>query len=157
MMGRTIIQPIGPLYGDVVNGTVFGRPNGSIYVPSTNTISLTIPDTAGYIRKRGGFNNIVDSCNSSGTLVKIHVIAESQDVAANVQIQVSTANTFLDDDTVSVNRTAGVFNEEFTALAIDATDFTITSGTTYYVRAVLMNNNTPVATSETKEVEGWEA
>jgi hypothetical protein len=34
---KTIIQTIGPLYGEVVNGSVFGQPNGSIARPSQNT------------------------------------------------------------------------------------------------------------------------
>lgn len=33
---KTIIQTIGPLYGEVVNGTVFGQPNGDIARPIPN-------------------------------------------------------------------------------------------------------------------------
>lgn len=40
---KTIIQTIGPLYGEVVNGTVFGQPNGSIAVPSPKSeLKLTL-------------------------------------------------------------------------------------------------------------------
>lgn len=45
---KTIIQTIGPLYGDVVNGSVFGQPNGSIARPVPNsTPSITIAGDSG--------------------------------------------------------------------------------------------------------------
>ena len=37
---RTIIQTIGPLYGEIVNGSVFGQPNGSEAIPAGPYIEL---------------------------------------------------------------------------------------------------------------------
>lgn len=45
---KTIIQTIGPLYGEVVNGSVFGQPNGSEARPAPNTsASVTISGVSG--------------------------------------------------------------------------------------------------------------
>ena len=156
-MGRTIIQPIGPLYGEAVNGTVFGRPNGSIYVPATNTIRVIIPSDGYYVRKRSGDNTAIDLCTSTGVTRRISVNAESQDVTSYVQSQISDANTFLDDDTASRTYAAGMFNGQLIAVAGLAGSFTITSGTTYYIRLVLKNNGESIATSDVIEVTGWES
>ena len=39
---RTIIQTIGPLYGESVNGSVFGQPNGSVARPAPNVSASVI-------------------------------------------------------------------------------------------------------------------
>jgi hypothetical protein len=45
---RTIIQTIGPLYGEIVNGTVFGQPNGSEARPIPNVApSVTLSGDSG--------------------------------------------------------------------------------------------------------------
>lgn len=45
---KTIIQTIGPLYGEVVNGSVFGQPNGSVARPQPNTApSITLSGNSG--------------------------------------------------------------------------------------------------------------
>lgn len=157
-MPRTIIQSIGPLYGEDVNGTVFGRPNGSIFVPSTNTISLTFPAGVSYIRKRSGSPTDIDSCRSNGVVSRGVVVAEAQDLASFVVIQVCDSADFDDDDNIA-SRTfgAGLFNFQPAGLANGAGDYTITDGATYYVRAVLMaSTGVPVAVSEVVEMTGYE-
>lgn len=49
---RTIIQTIGPLYGEVVNGSVFGQPNGSVARPPQNAaVTAVISGTNGKLTK----------------------------------------------------------------------------------------------------------
>ena len=151
-MAKTIIQTIGPLYGDVVNGTVFGRPNGSVYVPPTNKIVFSVPTGYEYIRKIG---NNVRVCNSSGSTGNASFVAESQDIASYVQIQLSDSSDFT--TYTSRNLSAGLFNTNGLGTLVISADFTVTDGTSYYVRAVLMaSTNVPVATSEVVTVTGVE-
>lgn len=159
-MGKTIIQTIGPLYGEVVNGTVFGRPNGSIYVPIANTISVSEPGNK-YIRKdtsADGKSYYYVLCNASGVIQwnnLIKAVAESQDIQNYIELQVSDSSDF----TTFYQRdiTAGQFNIQQTYVAgpsaVELPD--IVQGDTYYIRAVLMSaGGVPVATSSTIEVEG---
>lgn len=155
-MPRTIIQSIGPLYGETVNGTVFGRPNGSIFVPSTNTIVLSFPTGATYIRKRAGSPNDIDSCDSLGSSVgkRGTATAQAQDLASYIVSQVSDDEDFA--TYVSRSYPAGQFNLTLLGLASSAADFTITDGATYYVRAVLMaSTGVPVSVSEVFEMTGY--
>ena len=147
-MGRTIIQPIGPLYGEVVNGTVFGQPNGSKYVPKTNTITVT-GDT-GYIAEFliNGASR-VRWCNSSKVAKYINVVAESQDPASNIRFVLASDS---DLNTVITYRdiTAGLFNISPTDIVHNTS---ITGGSTYYVAVQLVNNGDVLASS-VYEVEG---
>lgn len=69
---KTIIQTIGPLYGEIVNGTVFGQPNGSIAVPNNPIPTLNVQVIAanqfvkGEAREGGGYD--WKSCNSDGVV-----------------------------------------------------------------------------------------
>ena len=156
-MGRTIIQPIGPLYGEAVNGTVFGRPNGSIYVPPSNNISVKFPDNMFYVIYRSGRNYF---CNSEGNTAVYDAdgarlypvaIANSQDTASYMFIELSETDEFTTSEGRSLG--AGVFN--FSISRVNTTGIEVTDGTTYYFRAVLMSSTgVAVATSETYEVTG---
>ena len=80
----TIVQDYGPIYGEVVNGTVQGRPNGSVYVPLSNTISLSIQDL--YIK----LDTNIFVCNDQGNRkYTANVVAQSQDLASNINIEVA--------------------------------------------------------------------
>ena len=150
-MGRTIIQPIGPLYGEAVNGTVFGRPNGSIYVPSDNTISISTTATKIQNITAGGIK-YTQTCNASGTAIAINMIAVAQDVASYIQLQIAEDSDFNTYD--FYNAVAGDFNTtKSTILQTNLSD--IVSGYSYYVRAILMSGTgVPVATSDVIELEG---
>ena len=155
-MAKTIIQTIGPLYGEVVNGTVFGRPNGSVYVPSANRIAVSLPDASRYIAVIG--TNYTLS-NSAGTPVVappngLAIVAESQDLQNYIVTQVSLSGDFATIEG-SRARTAGQFNLNIAYIAQGADLAPIEDETTYYVRAVLMSaGGDPVATSEVIEVTG---
>ena len=149
----TIIQSYGPIYGEVVNGTVQGRPNGSVYVPLSNIIELSIGDNAKYVKKVG--TKFIGLCTSTGTDAYARVVAQAQDLASCVQLQVSETSEF----TTYYRETssAGLFSVRTKTLAGNATDLTIVEDTTYYVRAQLMaSTSVPVATSEVVEVVGVE-
>lgn len=141
-MGKTIIQTIGPLYGEVVNGTVFGRPNGSVFVPNSNTITATLDEEYRYIYKANA--NTWRICDENMQVLKdIEYVAESQDIASNIQVDL-----FSDSDLTTrvAYRTlpAGQFNGTLRNLTSSET---VTDGETYYLRLQLVNNNVPVATS----------
>lgn len=155
-MGKTIIQTIGPLYGEVVNGTVFGRPNGSIYIPSANVISLEIPAGREYVRNSGQYIVI---CSSTGNISwsdpnqQLHIVAESQDLANYVSIELAEDSDFT-TLVGTANLTAGSFNVRAVAILI-GTEYEIENGTTYYLRAVLYSGSgVAVAVSSSKEVAG---
>ena len=154
MGGRTIIQPIGPLYGEAVNGTVYGRPNGSIYVPPTNTITLNIIDNYEYIRSgTGAYAKFAYPCDSQGNIppAKVETIAESQDNAAYIAVQVSDDSDFSTYDETTAP--AGMFNRKASSFVNNLTNVTLVDGSTYYVRAVLYaGTGVPVAYSEIKEL-----
>lgn len=152
-MAKTIIQTIGPLYGEVVNGTVFGRPNGSIFVPAVNTIKLFL--SSEYIKNgAGAYSAYVYPCTSSGATVPngVKVVAESQDTAAYMALQLADNSDFTSAQESIIN--AGIFNNTGFALIANGT-LTIVNGTKYYARAVLYASaGVPVAVSDTVELTG---
>lgn len=156
----TIVQEYGPIYGEVVNGTVQGRPNGSVYVPISNSISIDIPEVHRYIRSRPSTvptKYDLTICNSSGvtnwSLNRCEIVAISQDLANNIQIQVSDSADF-SNIVGTYDRTAGLFNLSGVYLAATISVDPIEADASYYVRAVLMANGTPVATSTSIELVG---
>ena len=152
----TIVQDYGPIYGEVVNGTVQGRPNGSVYVPLSNKIKITV-DGADYIRiVISGGNYNLNPCNSTGSVVgpAVHTVAESQDLSSYMRKEVYS-DSDLTTLIASANITAGNFNSSTWSMCPATSDTVIVNGDTYYCIAKLMNNGTPVATSEVVELTGW--
>lgn len=152
-MAKTIIQTIGPLYGEVVNGTVFGRPNGSIFVPSVNTITATIPNEYVAVAQSGSRYYLVIS-NASGVRVgSVSLVAQSQDLANYMAWEFADNADFTDSTVFS--STAGIFNINDTSLGRVSADFTITDGSTYYLRGVLFaSTGVPVAYSDVFTLTG---
>lgn len=152
-MAKTIIQTIGPLYGEPVNGTVFGRPNGSIFVPSVNTITATIPDEYVAVTQSGSRYYLVISNNLGVRVGSVTRVAQSQDNANYMAWEISKNSDFSTSDVF--NSTAGIFNSTDTSLARVTADYAITNGQTYYLRAVLFaSTGVPVAYSETFTLTG---
>lgn len=156
-MAKTIIQTIGPLYGEVVNGTVFGRPNGSVYVPSANTVKLTL--SSAYRFARNANSTTVCICSSAGAIPWVNaenmarVVAESQDIANYIEYELAEDSDF---NTIigTVAQNAGIFNVSEIYL-VRYSEYTIVNETTYYLRARLMSaSGVAVATSDTIEIEG---
>lgn len=151
----TIVQDYGPIYGEVVNGTVQGRPNGSIYVPLSNTITASIREVSRYIKKKN--STTVTICKSDGTVSSgydvVRFVANAQDLSSYVRIFVYS-DALLTTLVSSRSRAAGYFNG-YTAETYFADGMTdIDEGETYYVVAALCNNGVPVATSAGIEVTG---
>lgn len=156
-MGKTIIQTIGPLYGEAVNGTVFGRPNGSIYVPNTNSITLEILESFRYLKKFGNnfrFTNASDSQADTSKLVAI-----SQDTSAYMRLEIATDEEMehivaQGGQTLTRNFGAGFFNALFNYIGTKSA-IEIEDGTTYYARGALMSaTGVPVAVSTVIPVVG---
>lgn len=95
---RTIIQTIGPLYGEVVNGSVFGQPNGSVAVqPSgpSNPNTLTITNKPGYIVgvPTTGGKYTITFCDSGGETVATPLtIAATSNVDFRIYVGVTIGN-----------------------------------------------------------------
>lgn len=155
-MGRTIIQPIGPLYGEAVNGTVFGRPNGSIYIPPTNTIEVSIKTGSNYLYKSSG-NYIFTNSGGVRDDAAFSINAQSQDTASYIQIAIysdAAAETIVTEDGVEMvrNLSAGLFNQ-ISGYLMYKPAVTLVSETTYYLRCTLMSaSGVPVAVSDILEV-----
>lgn len=153
-MAKTIIQTIGPLYGDVVNGTVFGRPNGSVYVPSANTIAISLAESYRYFLKASDGKRYV-LCNSSGTVDPsntLKMVAESQDIANYIAIDIASDSEFT-DIIGGRSYTAGQFNLSTYVISQGTTVEDLVADQTYYLRVILYaGSGQPVATSETIEL-----
>lgn len=141
-MAKTIIQTIGPLYGEAVNGTVFGRPNGSVFVPASNTLSISIP--AG--------TKISLQSNQYRVSSPMLAIAESQDLASNIVIAVYSDSELTQQVGNARSLPAGNFNASWSIISYGTT--AIVADEPYYIVAKLMNNGVPVATSTVLEVVG---
>lgn len=146
----TIVQDYGPIYGEVVNGTVQGRPNGSVYVPLSNTISLSIPASPTITKNNATLPNFVYM--SPGK--QYTIVAQAQDLSSYVGICVYTdsACTTKYGDYRYFN--AGQFNFDGYNVGIDSNSTQPVTGQSYWVRAELFNNGVAVATSAAIEVLG---
>ena len=151
----TIVQEYGPIYGEVVNGTVQGRPNGSVYVPLSNTISINLPESSRYVKNSGETSIFV--CNSAGGEQyydnAITAAAEAQDLSSFIRFEL-----FSDAELTTMiahrDYSAGNFNLWTRALTVEEA-YTIVADESYYLVAQLINSGVAVATSETIEVKGW--
>ena len=155
-MAKTIIQTIGPLYGEVVNGTVFGRPNGSIFIPTTNSIALKMNGAVTVYYRAGTppTPNINYCKNASNVVVPIGAVAESQDTASYIEVQFSDDSDF--STYAKRTWTAGQFNINSTSPIVEDS-IEVTAGTTYYMRAVLFaSTGEPVAVSDVETLTGAE-
>lgn len=151
---RTIIQTIGPLYGEIVNGSVFGQPNGSVAVqPSgpSNPNTLTITNKPGYIigvpTSSGKYT--ITFCDSAGAVVStpLTIAATSNvDFRIYVSIMIGTEGSgqawSLNESPVSMTKFGVV---KSTAPA---------AGTTYTVRVQLWNADGVTILEETFDVVG---
>lgn len=153
---RTIIQHIGPLYGEANTGTVFGQPNGSIAVgqsyapdptPSPSpgvtdlwTISYNTASDVMVNEYRRGSTWYFYSCNGSveqkSPLCAIALNSTISDTSAHMQLQLSTSQTF-DSLLITFNGTAGDFSSLPSTSHINART---TSGEVYYLRLALFDS-----------------
>ena len=142
----TIIQDYGPIYGEVVNGTVQGRPNGSVYVPSSNVVTMSTAATTFYVNASNVFR-------LTGTNA-FKLVAVSQDLSNYIQRQV-----FSDSDcTALIARTSGLagsFNSTVSLFANKLADAAAPEvGDTCYFRVQLISTSgDAVATSEVIPLE----
>lgn len=134
---KTILQKIGPLYGEAVNGTVFGQPNGSQSIPKINTIDLTVNPNFAYVTEKtisGNTRAVV--CDSNGATGNgAYGVFALQTAAAVLAVAIysdSACTTLVHRGTITTN----AYGATWTAGAIPSgiNSGTITQGTTYYVR-----------------------
>jgi len=144
----TIIQRYGPIYGEAVNGTVQGRPNGSVYVPISNVIEISTNATKVSFVSPTDFKFNVDGA--------ISVVAIAQDLASYVATEIYSDSACTTKIAVR-NNPAGQFNIGFgarTYALLTDTDNPPSAGDTVYARASLnASGGVPVAYSNVIEVE----
>lgn len=143
----TIIQGYGPIYGEPVNGTVQGRPNGSYYVPVTNTVDFEYPGALITNVKIGDAYR-VRFCDESRNLLYFKESAVSQDLSSNLR-DIICSDATLETVLGSSDIPAGQFNVNDGISFV--MDYELDSETTYYLAVQLVNNGVPVATSEVVE------
>lgn len=132
----TIIQDYGPIYGEVVNGTVQGRPNGSVYVPISNTIEISFLSDTPRLILSGTYYVVVGD---------VQLVANSQDLSSHMTISIFTDEELTTQLGTSRSLPAGNFNGHWGNVSSGST--ALIPGETYYLVAQLVNNGTPVATS----------
>lgn len=146
----TIVQDYGPIYGEAVNGTVQGRPNGSVYVPSSNVVTIQLDDDYKFMKYVGSIIQFTDSAGVVPGVGPAVFVATAQDLASNILV-----NVYSDSDLTSLVCTrsgvAGQFNMRFGGFTSPAPG--LTAGDPLYMVAYLMNNGTAVATSTTVIME----
>lgn len=151
---RTIIQHIGPLYGEANTGTVFGQPNGSIavgqsYAPEPSpspevtdlwTISYYGDEYVKILEYRSTYYAYYSSDGSSlltkKALCNIALNTTISDTSAHMQLQLSTSQTF-DSLLSSFNGSAGKFTSLPSTTHVTGN---LTSGSTYYIRLALFDS-----------------
>ena len=157
---RTILQKIGPLYGEDVNGTVFGQPNGSEYIPPKNFIEIveSFPNR-NYVKLRDPsvLSPKVVTCTATGD--------EGPCLYAKVSGQVPwKLKTELADDAgfsnVILENVEKQTQTVFPVVNLGGKmSLTIESGKTYYLRVSVVSdyNGATMATLDTITLTGWTA
>lgn len=151
---RTIIQTIGPLYGEVVNGSVFGQPNGSVAVqPSgpSNPNTLKITNKPGYIigvpTSSGKFT--ITFCDSTGTVVSSPLTIAA---ISNVNFRIYVSITI---GTEGSGQSGRLNESPVTMTKFDVVKSTApVAGTTYAVKVQLWNADGVTMLEETFDVVG---
>ena len=160
---RTIIQHIGPLYGELNTGTVFGQPNGSIAV-SQNLVPTPEPSskdevtiwnlsyfksvgttygTAKYFKMTGSttlkFSVTVDGSKyTSGYICEKELLQSITDTNTVTRFEMATDESFSD-----IIFTGNLATDESTNLKTSFTNVTapsLTADTEYYIRILLYSS-----------------
>lgn len=142
----TIVQSYGPIYGEPVNGTVSGRPNGSIAIPADNQIAITLADNT-------TISTVYDG-EEDAYFIKFSnlftISAISQDPGNYIRLVL-----YKSDKSTSVfsgNNYPGNFKIESDEIGWIEDPSELPTGT-YYLRAMLVTSfNTVIVSSEFKEV-----
>lgn len=151
---KTIIQTIGPLQGEVVNGSVFGQPNGSVAVqPSgpTSPNTLTITNKPGYIvgvpTSTGSYT--ITFCDSAGAVVSTPLtIAATSNVDFRIYVSVVIGSG-------GSGQSWRINESPVTMTKFDVTKTTApVAGTTYTVKVQLWDADGVTLLEETFDVVG---
>lgn len=154
---RTIIQHIGPLYGELNTGSVFGQPNGSIAV-SQNLVPTPEPPSSDesviWTISEYSFDHFtiessyttwsIVSANSISTtdskLCRISLLSDITDTNTTVKIQFSTDESFSSVDwegTISYSTSDSYVAPKFKS---SVTKPSFTNKTVYYIRLLLYSS-----------------
>lgn len=160
---RTIIQHIGPLYGEANKGTVFGQPNGSIAIVNGIDKSVVINEiwkiafvetvsgkavkfngiatgsegTYGPYSVIGKYNFVtVTGSSSTKNFLSASLLQDIEDTGSVMRVEISTEEDF---STIFVSASAGS-GEYTTVPSIALGSKRITTGTTYYIRLALYDS-----------------
>lgn len=156
---RTIIQHIGPLYGELNTGSVFGQPNGSIavgqnLVPTPEPISkdeviiwnlsyITYNGTAKYFRMTGSttlkFSATADGSKyTSAIICSKELLQTITDTNTVTRFEMATDESF--SDIIFTGNMATDEGSNVKTSFTNVTAPTLTSGTEYYIRILLYSS-----------------
>ena len=155
---RTILQKIGPLYGEPVNGTVFGQPNGSEYIPPKNFIEIVEDYTdRAYVKLRNpsALSPTAVTCTSAGEEGPRYWLKVSGQVPWKLKTEFSDDSEF---STVILERVSKQTQAIFPVVELgNKSGLTIEAGKTYYLRVSIVSDQSggTMATLDTITLEGW--
>lgn len=150
---KTIIQTIGPLYGDDVNGSVFGQPNGSVYTPPANGLIVIQEDAAvNLVFNHAGFVSVGPTNQLDKSRVDLGVICQ---VEWNAIYELATDSAF-----TTIVSSRRLISTTMSSLPMErfglSSGYTVVNGTTYYgrVRIVEANGSAEIMKSNTYTFTG---
>ena len=163
-MSRTIVQDIGPLYGEANTGSVWGQPNGSyalgqgpapIVPPVVYSLSISHPVHNGeeydYIKIYGTGYVGCDSTGAKFLNRMVKVTTDISDLSVHLEYDVATDSAFT---TIIGHYVAS--NGDFGGAGSVTGDTAIVAGNTYYVRAIAYAADASViATADTIMFTGY--
>ena len=158
---RTIIQHIGPLYGELNTGTVFGQPNGSIAI-SQNLVPTPDPSSAestlwsvSYYTKKMDYTKFkiedsstywnfysVDSTGllDSSRLFMVDLLSDVTETNTTTKLQISTDENFSDiifSENIQNSLPTSYVVAHFSS---SVSKPSLTKSTTYYIRILLYSS-----------------
>lgn len=157
---RTIIQHIGPLYGELNTGSVFGQPNGSIAV-SQNLVPTPEPipenpqvftiSSSWYGKEYPNFYaqgsdsswswKSLNLTTSSSSSALFNVESVTSDITDIIKLEIATDTSF-ENVVFSINAgsvTTGLYNPVYAGVT-KPTRFDV-SGNTYYIRLAVYSSS----------------
>jgi hypothetical protein len=150
---RTIIQHIGPLYGELNTGSVFGQPNGSVAVsqnlvptpsePTKEEVEIwtlsyytmgKIYDYGFRISNNWSFLSLYNASTASSNLCTVKLLSDITETNTVTKLQIATDEAFTD---IVFSGNIATPSKYVEASFTNVDKPTLTGGKVYYIRLLL--------------------